>query len=59
VERWFALITNPGDSSWLLDSAIELKRKIHEYVEHYNQHPRPFKWIATADSTLAKIERLY
>jgi transposase len=40
------------------DSVADLKRKIHEFVEHYNQHPRPFMWTATAESILAKIERL-
>ncbi|OMO17146.1 DDE endonuclease, partial [Xanthomonas oryzae pv. oryzae] len=40
------------------DSVADLKRKINAFVEHYNQNPRPFKWTATADSILAKIERL-
>jgi ribosomal protein S15P/S13E len=36
----------------------DLKRKIDEFVKHYNQHPKPFMWTATAESILAKIERL-
>lgn len=35
-----------------------LKRKINAFVEQKNQHPRPFTWTATAESILAKIERL-
>lgn len=58
VERWFALITNQAIRRGSFDSVVELKRKIQQYVEQYNQHPRPFKWTATADSILAKIERL-
>ena len=58
VERWFALITNQAIRRGSFDSVTDLKRKINEFVEHYNQHPRPFKWTATADSLLAKIERL-
>ncbi|AUJ11640.1 transposase [Xanthomonas oryzae pv. oryzae] len=42
-------------ASWVLLAA--LKRKINAFVEQYNQNPRPFKWTATADSILAKIER--
>ena len=36
----------------------DLKRKIDEFVEHYNQHSKPFMWTATAESILAKLERL-
>jgi transposase len=58
VERWFALITQQAIRRGSFDSVTDLKRKINEFVEHYSQHPRPFKWTATADSILAKIERL-
>jgi transposase len=58
VERWFALITNQAIRRGSFDSVIDLKRKIGEFVEHYNQHPRPFMWTATAESILAKLERL-
>jgi hypothetical protein len=36
----------------------DLKRQINLFVDTYNQHPKPFKWTATADSILAKLERL-
>lgn len=58
VERWFALITNQAIRRGSFDSVPDLKRKISEFVEHYNQHPRPFMWTATAESILAKLERL-
>jgi putative transposase len=58
VERWFGLITQRAIRRGSFDSVTELKRKIREFVEHYNQHPAPFMWTATADSILAKIERL-
>jgi transposase len=58
VERWFALITNQAIRRGSFDSVMDLKRKIDEFVKHYNQHPKPFKWTATADSILAKLERL-
>ncbi|MGH8010115.1 MAG: IS630 family transposase, partial [Candidatus Binatia bacterium] len=31
---------------------------INRYVQHYNDHARPFVWTATADSILAKLRRL-
>jgi putative transposase len=58
VERWFALITQQAIRRGSFESVADLKRKINDFVEHYNQHPRPFMWTATAESILAKIERL-
>jgi transposase len=58
VERWSGLITQRAIRRGSFDSVPDLKRKINEYVEHYNQHPKPFQWTATADSILAKLERL-
>ncbi len=58
VERWFALITHQAIRRGSFDSVTDLKRKITEFVDHYNQHPRPFMWTATAESILAKLERL-
>ena len=58
VERWFGLITNQAIRGGSFDSVADLKRKINEFVEHYNAHPRPFKWTATADSILEKLARL-
>lgn len=58
VERWFALITNQAIRRGSFDSVADLKRKIAEFVEHYNQHPKPFMWTATAESIFAKLERL-
>ena len=36
----------------------DLNRKIDEFVKHYNRHPKPFMWTATAESVLAKLGRL-
>jgi putative transposase len=58
VERWFGLITQRTIRRGSFNSVTELKRKINEFVEHYNQHPRPFMWTAIAESILTKLERL-
>ena len=58
VERWFALITNQAIRRGSFDSVADLKRKIDTFVKHYNQHPTPFRWTATAESILGKLERL-
>ena len=58
VERWFGLITQRSIRRGSFRSVKELIQKIDAFVAHYNLHPHPFKWTATADSILAKLERL-
>ena len=58
VERWFGLITQQAIRRGSFSSVKELTRKINDYVEHYNAQTSPFVWVATAESILAKIERL-
>jgi putative transposase len=58
VERFFALITDKAIRRGSFRSAKELVAKIDHFVAHHNQHCKPFVWTATADSTLAKPQRL-
>lgn len=58
VERWFALITQQAIRRGSFRSVRDLIRNIDRYVAGYNTHKRPFAWTATADSILAKLQRL-
>jgi putative transposase len=58
VESWFNIITQQAIRRGTFKSVKELIAKIQEYISKYNRHPQPFTWTATADSILAKIERL-
>ena len=58
VEIWFNLITQQAIRRGTFRSVKELIAKIERYVQNYNTNPHPFAWSATADSILAKIERL-
>ena len=58
VERWFGLITQQAIRRGSSSSFKELVNKINAYVEPYDAKARPFVWVATAESILAKIERL-
>ena len=58
VERWFGLITQQAIRRGSFSNVKELVNKISAYVEHYNANASPFVWVATAESILAKIERL-
>ena len=58
VERWFALITQRAIRRGSFRTVRELTRRIDTFVERYNADTCPFMWSATADSIIAKLERL-
>ncbi len=58
VERWFSLITQRAIRRGSFRSVKELIAKIEQFVSAYNEKARPFTWVATTESILAKIERL-
>ena len=58
VEIWFNIITQKAIRRGTFSSVKELVTKIQKYVDSYNRYPRPFAWTATADSILAKVQRL-
>lgn len=58
VEIWFHLITQRAIRRGTFRHVRELVAKIQLYSQRYNRHCQPFVWTATADSILAKIERL-
>jgi putative transposase len=58
VERWFALITARAIRRNSFTSVRQLKQQIDLFVQRYNADATPFRWVATADSILQKIERL-
>ena len=58
VERFFGLITDKAIRRDSFTSVKELVRKIEHFVTHYNRNCQPFVWTVTADSILAKLERL-
>jgi putative transposase len=58
VEIWFNIITQQAIRRGTFSSVKELIANIQDYITRYNRHPKPFIWTATADSILAKIERL-
>ena len=58
VEIWFNHITQKAIRRGTFKSVKDLIEKIEQYVRAYNTHAHPFVWTATADSILAKIQRL-
>ena len=58
VERWFGRITQQSIRRGSFRTVKELVQRIDAFTRHYNLHARPFVWTATADSILAKLERI-
>lgn len=59
VEIWFHIVTQQAIRRGSFRSVRQLIRRIKDYVAHYNQDRQPFVWTATAESILAKLDRLY
>jgi len=58
VERWFALITQRAIRRGSFRTVRELIERIERFIKSYNESARPFRWTATADSIIAKLDRL-
>ena len=58
VERFFGLITDKAIRRGSFRSVKELVNQIDHFISQYNKNCKPFVWTATAESILAKLERL-
>ena len=58
VERFFGIITQKAIRRGSFRNVGALTRKVNAFVKDYNAQARPFMWVATAESILAKIQRL-
>jgi hypothetical protein len=47
-----------ADSRRGISQRGEPGESIREYLDHYNEEPKPFVWTADADLILGKIQRL-
>jgi len=52
VERWFAELTNKWLRRGTHRSTKELESSINEWIEHWNDEPKPFVWHKSADEIL-------
>ena len=57
VERWFAEITRQRIRRGTFRSTQALEKAIKEYLEVYNEDPKPFVWTKTADQILESLKR--
>ena len=55
IERWFRELTTKRIRRGAFASVPELKTAIDEFLEVWNEDPKPFVWRATVDSILDKL----
>jgi transposase len=57
VERWFGELTEKAVRRGTFVSIGELVEAIANYLQSWNEAPRPFVWSATVESIMEKIDR--
>jgi transposase len=57
VERWFRELTQKAIRRGVFTSVPDLIDAIQEYLDAYNEDPKPFVWSATVDSIIEKVNR--
>jgi hypothetical protein len=57
VERCFAELTNKKIKRGAHRSVRELERHIRGWIAHWNEDPKPYVWVKTADQILASLAR--
>jgi len=56
IETRFGIITRQSIRRGTFTSVTVLIKQIRDYIDHWNNHPKPFTWTATADEILAKVQ---
>ena len=57
VERWFRELTQNAIRRGSFLSVLELKKAIEEFLDAWNENPKPFVWKATVEDIITKIDR--
>jgi len=57
VECFFSVITRQSIRRGSFTSVRQLTDTIGAFIDHWNDHPRPFTWAKDADEILGKINR--
>jgi transposase len=57
VERWFAELTTKLLRRGVHRSVAELNADIRNWLAHWNENPRPYVWVKTADEILSNLAR--
>lgn len=57
VERWFGELTSKRVRRGAFSSVEDLQKAIGEFLDAWNENPKPFVWMATVESIQQKLAR--
>jgi transposase len=57
VERWFRELTDKRVRRGVFYSVDDLKEAIEDFIDAWNEDPRPFVWTASVESILEKMSK--
>ena len=57
VERWFGELTRKAVRRGVFLNVEELQKAIGQFLDAWNEAPRPFAWTATVEGIMGKISR--
>ncbi len=57
VERWFGELTTKKIKRGAHTNVQNLERDIRDWIVLWNDNPRPYVWVKTADQILASLAR--
>ena len=57
VERWFGELTTKKIKRGAHTSVRALEKDIRDWIKTWNENPRPYVWVKTADEILASLAR--
>lgn len=57
VERWFGELTAKAVRRGSFASVADLEAAIAQFLDAWNENPKPFVWTATVESIQAKLAR--
>ena len=57
VERWFGELSSQCIRRGAFFSVDDLKKAIQQFLDAWNEHPKPFVWTATVESIMEKLSR--
>ena len=55
VERWFGYLTDKKIRRGVHKSVQALEADIRQWIDHWNENPKPFAWVKTADEILSSL----
>ena len=58
IERFFAEITEKQIRRGVFRNVQDLEKAINEYIENHNADPKPFSWVADANSILERVAKV-